>query len=127
MVALEVIQDSVGRIAGSLPEGLVGVFIGATSGIGETSMRQFVKYTVRPRIYFVGRSVQAADRLKAELLSLNKDGTYTFIQADISLLKNVDNVCAKIKSKEKAVNVIFLSSGTLVTGTREFYPRLDAA
>ncbi len=64
MVSLKTIQESIGRIEGSLPEGLVAVFVGATSGIGETSMRQFVKYTVRPRIYFVGRSTQAADRLK---------------------------------------------------------------
>ena len=39
-------------------------------------------------------------------------GEYIFIQADVSLIRNVDEVCEVIKKKEKVVNILFLSAGT---------------
>ena len=117
MVSLTDVQSSNSRIASSLPPGLVAVFVGATSGIGETSLKQFAKYTTRPRVYFVGRSQEAGDRIKGECQALNPEGEYIFIKADTSLIRNVDSVCKDIKSKEKAVNLLFLSTGTLLSGT----------
>ncbi|KAH7013651.1 hypothetical protein EDB80DRAFT_762242 [Ilyonectria destructans] len=61
--------------------------------------------------------VAAGDRLQQELKTLNSEGTYNFIKTDLSLLKNVDDVCRDIKSKEKAINVLFMSQGTLKFGT----------
>ncbi|KAL2128610.1 hypothetical protein VTI74DRAFT_8938 [Chaetomium olivicolor] len=116
MVTLEQMRASNLRIPGCLPAGLVAVFAGGTSGIGETTMKQFAKHTVLPRIYFVGRSERAAARLRTELMDLNPAGKYHFIRADLSLLQNVDNVCREIKTKESAINLLFLTSGTMITG-----------
>ena len=117
MVSLSDVQSSNSRIASALPPGLVAVFVGATSGIGETTLKQFAKHTRQSRIYFVGRSQEAGDRIAAECKALNSEGEYIFIKADISLIRTVDNVCRDIKSKETAVNLLFLSTGTLTSHT----------
>lgn len=103
-------------IASALPPGLVAVFVGATSGIGETTLKQFAKHARQPRVYFVGRSQEAGDRIAAECKALNAEGEYIFVKADTSLIRNVDDVCRDIKSKEKSVNLLFLSTGTLALG-----------
>ncbi|KAI0838357.1 hydrogenase/reductase-like protein [Hypoxylon sp. FL0890] len=118
MVSLDAVLASNGRIATELPAGLVAVFVGATSGIGETSLKHFVKHAKQPRIYFTGRSDAAAERIKPELKSLNPDGEYIFLKYDTSLLKNVDQACRDIKDKESTINLLFISAGTLVTGTK---------
>ncbi len=112
MVSLPDIQSSNSRIASALPPGLIAIFVGATSGIGETSLKQFAKHARQPRVYFVGRSQAAGDRIAAECKALNSEGEYVFIKADTSLILNVDDVCRDIKSKEKAANLLFLSTGT---------------
>ena len=120
MVSLTAVQSSNARITSSLPPGLVAVFVGATNGIGETSLKQFAKHTRQPRVYFIGRSQEAGDRIAAECKALNADGQYTFIKADVSLLCVVDDVCKGIKSKEKAINLLFMSQGTLISGQGMF-------
>lgn len=117
MVSLKDVQSSNSRIASALPPGLVAVFVGATSGIGETTLKQFAKHARQPRVYFVGRSQEAGDRVAAECKALNAEGEYLFVKADTSLIRTVDDVCRDIKSKEKAVNLLVLSTGTLLGGT----------
>lgn len=117
MVSIEDVRASNARISTDLPSGLVAVFVGSTSGIGEYTMVQFAKHAVRPRIHFVGRSQESADRLQQQLTTLNPDGTYIFHKADTSLLRNVDAVCRAIKEQETAINILVLSTGTLLFGT----------
>jgi len=116
MVTLAEVRSSNSRIPSTLPE-LVAVFVGATNGIGETSLRQFAKYARNPRVYFIGRSQEAGDRIAAECKTLNPDGVFTFIKADVSLIHIVDDVCRDIKAKEKSINLLFLSCGTMVVHT----------
>lgn len=123
MVSLTDVQSSNSRVATALPPGLVAVFVGATSGIGETSLKQFAKHSHQPRVYFVGRSQEAGDRIAAECEALNSEGQYIFVKADVSLIRIVDEVCRDIKSKERVVNLLFLSQGTLIANT-SMYERL---
>lgn len=113
MVVLDKVQQSNAQVAATYPTGLVAVFAGATAGIGETSVREFARHTSKPRIYIVGRSQEACDRLDADLKNVNPEGQYIFIRSDISLLRNVDDVCRQIIDKESAINVLFMSQGTL--------------
>ncbi|KAK4163339.1 3-keto-steroid reductase [Cladorrhinum sp. PSN259] len=115
MVSLQQMQSSNVRI-NTLAPGLVAIFVGGTSGIGEATMKELAKHAVQPRIYFIGRSEEAAARITIELKSLNPGGRYHFIQADVSLLANVDNVCRDIQSRESLINLLFLTTGTTVTG-----------
>jgi NADP-dependent 3-hydroxy acid dehydrogenase YdfG len=111
MVSLSVVQSSNSLISSALPPGLVAVFVGATSGIGETTLKQFAKHSRKPRAYFIGRSQDAGHRIVAECRVLNPAGEYIFIKADVSLIRVVDEVCEEIKAKEKALNILFLSAG----------------
>ncbi|KAI0810322.1 hypothetical protein GGR55DRAFT_646162 [Xylaria sp. FL0064] len=116
MVTLEAIRESNSRIATSLPSRLVAVFVGATSGIGETTLRNFVQQTRQPCIYFLGRRETEGSRIRTELEKINPEGEYHFLKYDVSLLKNVDEACRQIRGRESAINLLFLTSGTLVTG-----------
>ncbi|KAI1421650.1 NAD(P)-binding protein [Xylaria sp. FL1777] len=111
MVSLSSIIASNSRISSALPSGLVGLFVGATSGIGEATLKQFAQQTTRPRAYFVGRSQEAADRIVDECKKLNPAGQYIFRKADVSLIRVVDEVCKEIKAKEQSINLLFLSCG----------------
>lgn len=113
MVDLDKIQSSNDQVPTAYPDGLVAVFAGATAGIGETSLREFARHTSKPRVYIIGRSKEACDRLDVDLKQVNPAGQYNFIRSDVSLLRNVDDVCRQISSKEKAINVLFMSQGTL--------------
>ncbi|KAK5693065.1 hypothetical protein LTR97_010541 [Elasticomyces elasticus] len=112
MVILSVVEASNARIK-TLPPGLVAVFVGATNGVGETTLKQFCKYAIRPRVYFVGRSQEAGGRIKQECEALSPEGTIVFIQRETSLMRKVDAICEEIKSKEQTINLLFLSVGTL--------------
>ncbi|KAF2152880.1 NAD(P)-binding protein [Myriangium duriaei CBS 260.36] len=116
MVSLQVVEASNARIATELPPGLVAVFTGATSGIGEYTLKAFAQHANKPRIYFVGRSQQAADRIKKECETLNPEGRYTFFQADLTLMKNVDDICDQIKNREQVVDLLFETQGGFQAG-----------
>ena len=116
MVALEQVRSANALAARSLPPGLVAVFAGATSGIGSVSMLAFAKHVSRPRVYFVGRSDDAAAHLIKQMQESNPDGQYTYLKKDLSLLKNVDEVCKDIVSKEETINVLVMSQGGLIMG-----------
>lgn len=103
------------RIATTLPHGLVAVFVGGTSGVGEYTVKTLAKYALNPRAYIVGRSQEAADRIIKECKQLNPGGKFEFIKADVSLLKNVDDVCNQIKSKETAINMLVETQGSMAS------------
>lgn len=113
MVALSDAQASNADITKSLATGMVAVFVGGTSGIGEYTLKKFARHAKNPRIYLVGRSQDAADRIIPECVKINPDGQYIFIQSDVSLLKNVCRVCEQILSKEESINLLFQTQGGL--------------
>lgn len=113
MISLHEAIASNERIASTFPPGLVAVFVGGTSGIGEYTLKAFVKYAVSPQVYLVGRSQVSADRIIKECTQLNRGAKFEFIKADISLLKNVDEVCNQLKSKESKINILFETQGTM--------------
>ncbi|PQE29254.1 short-chain dehydrogenase reductase SDR protein [Rutstroemia sp. NJR-2017a BBW] len=112
MVSLSDVESSNSRIYSTLTP-LVALFVGATSGIGEATLKKFAKYSKQPRAYFIGRSQDAADRIITECKALNPEGEYIFRKADVSLIKIVDEVCEEIKTKEKSLNLLFLSQGVM--------------
>ena len=118
MVTFSSVQSSNSLIASTLPPNLVAVFVGATSGIGEATLKQFARHSRQPRAYFIGRSQDAGDRILAQCRALNSEGEYIFIQADVSLIRVVDEVCEEIQAKENAINILFLSAGVAIMDRR---------
>jgi len=112
MVSLDLIKASNGRIASSLPSGMVAVFVGGTNGLGEYTLRKFAKYSQQARIYIVGRSEPAANKIINECKQSGSTAEFTFLAYDISLLRNVDMVCDTIKHREKTINILVQSQGT---------------
>ncbi|PWY68619.1 hypothetical protein BO70DRAFT_344715 [Aspergillus heteromorphus CBS 117.55] len=103
----------------SLAPGLVAVFVGGTSGISLSTAVALARHTISPKIYLVGRSQSAADTAIASMKSINPSAQMTFCQADISLLTNVDSVCAEIAAKEKKLNLLFMTPGYLTLKGRD--------
>jgi NADP-dependent 3-hydroxy acid dehydrogenase YdfG len=127
MVTITDVQSSNAQIATALPPGLVAVFVGATNGIGETSLKEFARHARQPRVYFVGRSQEAGDRIAAECRELNPEGEFIFIKADVSLLKSVDDVCREIASKERCINLLFLTCGSALSHVGSYILSLEAS
>ena len=98
---------------------LTRLIVGATSGIGESTAREFIRHARAPRVYLVGRSREQADRLVTEFKALNGEAQTHFIQSDVSLLRNVDDVCKEISAKEEKVNLLVLSAGILTMKGRD--------
>ncbi|CZT22811.1 uncharacterized protein RCC_08517 [Ramularia collo-cygni] len=121
MVSLEVVQQS-NKLLGSLPqcEGLVAVFVGATSGIGLSALEHLARSATAPRIYSAARAQTAAAH-KAFLETLHnetdkagqgtKTGAFTMIDADASLVQDMDRLATAVAQREAKVDLIVLSAG----------------
>ncbi|KAF2733834.1 hypothetical protein EJ04DRAFT_512866 [Polyplosphaeria fusca] len=114
MVLLDDVLASNAKISAALPPGLVAVFAGATTGIGESTLKTFVRYAIKPRIYLMARSSPSAQRVISECKEINPDADLHFVKVDLSFVKETDRACDEIKSREKTVNVIVLSAGELL-------------
>lgn len=125
MVDLSHVRESNSRAGTVLEPGLVAVFIGGTSGIGEYTLRQLAKYVKNGRFYIVGRSQESATRIIKETSEIGAEIRVEFIQADVSQLKAVDDVCRQLSKKETSINLLFMSQGSMGfnEGTRS-YPRI---
>ncbi|KUJ16731.1 NAD(P)-binding protein [Mollisia scopiformis] len=121
MVSLDVVHASNARLR-ELGPGLVALFVGGTSGIGEYTLKAFVKHSVSPRVYLVGRNASSAERIIEECRGLNKDGKIEFIKADVSELAEVDRACKEIAAKEKSINLILQTQGNLNLRGRDESP-----
>lgn len=122
MVDLSEAVASNQRIASTFPKGLVAVFVGGTSGVGEYTIKAFAKYTRYSRAYIIGRSEPNATRILSECRALGPTSTFEFIQGDISLLKTVDDICEKIRAKETAINILFQTQGSMAFSASESAP-----
>lgn len=115
MVSLNAVRAANAQIPTTLPNNIVALFIGATSGIGLSTLQQFVAATKdkQPRVFVVGRSAAAATPLLAELRQSNSSADISFIEKDISLVRNVDKVVDEVKRQVDKLDLLFLSSGFL--------------
>ncbi|RYP04125.1 hypothetical protein DL764_004672 [Monosporascus ibericus] len=112
MVSLQIVQQS-NALVGSLPQGLVALSIGATTGIGQSTLEHFAQQASSPRIYTVARpaAVASHESLLASLRQSRPEVTYNLITADVSLVSEVDKVVKAVKAQEKKLDILFLSAG----------------
>ncbi|RAL15340.1 uncharacterized protein BO97DRAFT_475735 [Aspergillus homomorphus CBS 101889] len=132
MVTLDAVHASNTALVQSQP--LVAVFFGGTSGIGHYTLSALAtaegsRSGKGLRAYIVGRKAQAAENIIAECRALcgHANAEFIFIQAtDLSLLRDVDRVCAEILSLEEAKSqnprIDYLM---LTQGGAPFQPRKD--
>jgi len=128
MVSYHQIQITAPLLKDALPPGLISLFIGATSGIGESTLKHLAQVATRPRIYIVGRKAAAAAPLLAYLRQVNPEGEFKFLERDISLIKEVDMVARWVKRNEERLDLMLLSAGYIpYSGRHETTERLDAS
>lgn len=77
-----------------------------------------MRHTLQPTVYLIGRNEEAATNIIRDLRSLNDKAKIDFIKSDISLLRNIDESCKLIQTKEDKVNLLFLSAGFTRLGGR---------
>jgi NADP-dependent 3-hydroxy acid dehydrogenase YdfG len=117
MVNIKDVRVSNAAFKASKPS-VVAMFVGATSGIGLATAKHLAGASVDPTLYILGRSKLSATPLLNDLAQINPQATINFIETEISLIKNVDKACEEIVSKEKKVDLLFLSPGGVTFGGR---------
>jgi NAD(P)-dependent dehydrogenase (short-subunit alcohol dehydrogenase family) len=98
----------------------ISVFVGGTSGIGKFTIQALIGTGCTVKIYLVGRK-SAKERTQAfiqEMQKLNPKAEIIWIEAEVSLLAEVNRVCEMIKSRESRVDLLFLTAGYAPFGTR---------
>ncbi|KAK5119848.1 hypothetical protein LTR85_007174 [Meristemomyces frigidus] len=124
MVTIDAVRSA--NAKGKTLEGLVAVFIGGTGGIGEATSKEFFKRTPKPKAYIVGRSEEKGNQIVNELKEINPQGEAIFVQKDISLLRNVDEVCDDLKKREEKIHCLFLTAGYMtLRGRNETVEGID--
>jgi NAD(P)-dependent dehydrogenase (short-subunit alcohol dehydrogenase family) len=112
---------------------LVAVFIGATSGIGEYSVREMARLyggakQLSLRLYIVGRNSTAAGKIINDCSRACPNGLFTFVQSeDLASINDVDRTSAKILELEQKnaqndtprIDFLVMTQGRVVFGPRQ--------
>ncbi|KAL3496703.1 hypothetical protein BJX62DRAFT_193826 [Aspergillus germanicus] len=98
------------------------LFVGGTSGIGASTLRQLARHTESPTAYIIGRNETRAKPFLSELRGLNGNGKFHFLEADVSLVRNVDVACREILEREAKLNFLFMTPGGISLGGRNETP-----
>ncbi|RGP75388.1 short chain dehydrogenase reductase family [Fusarium sporotrichioides] len=91
----------------------IAVFVGGTSGIGKFTLQALVERGTSIRIYLVGResAQQRTETFIQHMHTINPKAEIIWVQGEVSLLADTKKVCDVIKTKEKSVDLLFLSTG----------------
>ena len=93
------------------------VFVGATSGIGLAAVEALLKSSKGSTVFIVGRSKLKFAETRSRLQQIDSKAKITFLEAQISLLSEVERVCATISRQVTSLDSLWLSQGGL--GLRE--------
>lgn len=112
MVSLGVVEQSNNHIA-ALPEKFIAVFIGATSGIGRSTLENLATKARDPQIYSIARPQSAAthEEFLTSLQQKNPSGNYSLITADHTLLSDINRAVKEIIQREEKLDLLVLSAG----------------
>jgi len=116
MVNIKDVRKSIAELE-ARPVGPTALFVGATSGIGKSTLINFAKHVNKGTVYILTRS--NATTFLETLKSINPEGNFKLIQGQTSLVKDVDAACSEIISKEHSLDLLFLSAGALSLAGRD--------
>ncbi|XXH02322.1 hypothetical protein Hte_008695 [Hypoxylon texense] len=105
MVKLDIVRSANAALADAAKP-FVAVIAGGTAGIGEFTVRAIAAtFAGRGegvlRVYVVGRNEDAARDIIADCEAICPGGSFRFRKGDLSLLKEVDGICAGITEAER--------------------------
>ncbi|KAM0555115.1 hypothetical protein ACHAPJ_006466 [Fusarium lateritium] len=98
----------------------VAVFVGGTSGIGNLTIKALIDAGTSIRIYLVGRnSSQERAKIFIQMLhAINPKAEVIWVEGEVSLLAETKRLCDIIKSKERCIDLLFLTTGYAPFTTR---------
>jgi len=111
MVNITTVKQSNARYANEQHAGLVCVFVGATSGIGASTLEKMVQMLPKCTFYVLGRSEARLASLCTRLERLNPSCTALPVQAEVALISNIDVACKHIMAAERKVDYLYMSAG----------------
>jgi NAD(P)-dependent dehydrogenase (short-subunit alcohol dehydrogenase family) len=111
MVKITSIDESNARFASEHHAGLICVFVGATSGIGASTLESMANILESSTFYVLGRSETSFVAQKARVESLNSSIKILFIKAEVSLLSEIDAACQRIRTVERKIDILYMSQG----------------
>lgn len=112
MVTASTIIRSNAQFATQGHGGVVCVFAGATSGIGAQTLERMVTMFRSATFYVLGRSTARFESQKSRLDSLANPGCkIIFVEADVSLLSDIDDASQRISAAEDKVDYLCMSMG----------------
>lgn len=93
----------------------IAIFAGGTSGIGRATAEAFAhSIQGNAHIILLGRNKTAAANILSNLPKPSLPGAvHEFVECDLSLMKNVEEVTNNLRSRLPRLNYLVLSSGTL--------------
>lgn len=104
MVKLDIVRSANAALADAT-KSFVAVVAGGTAGIGEFTVRAiaatFASHGNGLRVYIVGRNEGAARKIISDCETVCLGGSFSFYKADLSLIRDVDRVCADITRAEQ--------------------------
>lgn len=116
MVKITTIRECNERLAKENNADLVCVFAGATSGSGAGALEAMVGMLHTSTFYIIGRSSTQFARQRKKLDKINPSCKLEFLEAQVSLLSDVDRVCRQIAAAEKKVDLLYMSPGCIPFG-----------
>lgn len=96
--------------------GFVAVFVGATRGIGLATLKTLTRTLKKLRFYVIGRAQAKFEPELTALRECNPDAEIRFLEGEISLLRDVDDVCDRILQSESHLDLLYMSPGSLAFG-----------
>jgi len=120
MASIAKVRESNAKIeASSVPR--VSVFVGATSGIGKTTLATLVGLGLPIKAYVVGRKETGVSfkPFLDELRKENPKADIVWVEGEVTLLAEVRRICLDIKARETSVDFLLLTAGYVPFGGRE--------
>lgn len=116
MVKITEIRQYNERFAKENNADLVCVFAGATSGSGAGALEAMVGMLHTSTFYIIGRSAAQFASQRKKLEKLNPSCKLEFLEAQVSLISDVDAMCKQIAAAEKKVDLLYMSPGSIPFG-----------
>lgn len=111
MVGVAAIAESNLAYAREQHSGLVCVFAGATAGIGRATLERLAIMLHSSTFYILGRDKQRHAAWLGQLRATAPSSKFVYIEAQVSLISDIDKACDQILPSERKVDILCMSPG----------------
>lgn len=111
MVGAVAIAESNLAYAQEQHSSLVCVFAGATAGIGRATLERLATMLHSSTFYILGRNKQRHAAWLDQLGATAPSSKFVYIEAQVSMISDIDTACDQILSAELKVDILCMSPG----------------